>query len=142
MIDPYQIPPGLNPEQERAFKALVENFAQLSYQLRKIRGVVKAGKINGREPSGQKRENAPPSGRTVKPVRAISQFCRQCVGGGGRKRAAKLVRECALVKCDLYPFREGKNPFHKLNLTDEDRKRRSDLAKIRFIGKSASLKSE
>jgi len=141
-MDDHQIPPGLNPEQEQAFKALTKNNAHLSLQLREIRGVVKAGKSNGPVPKGQTLESAPLSGRTVKPVRAISQFCRQCVGGGGRKAAAKLVRECVVVKCDLYPFREGKNPFHKLNLTDEERKRRSDLFKSRMITKSASLKSE
>ena len=142
MIDPYQIPPGLNPEQERDFKALAKSNVHFAKQIRGIRGVIKAGKSNGREPSGQKRENAPPSGKTVKPVRAISEFCRQCVGGEGRKKAAKLVRECKATDCPLHPFREGKNPFHKLNLTDEERKRRADLAKSRFITKSASLKSE
>jgi len=63
-------------------------------------------------------------------------------GGGGRKEASKLVRECPATKCPLHPFRLGKNPYHKLNLTPEQRKRRSDLAKERFIGKSVSFKSE
>jgi len=129
MIDPYQIPPGLNPEQEQAFKALAKSNFHFAKQIRGIRGVVKAGKSDRPGTSGQKRENAPPSGKTVKPVRAISQFCRQCVGGGGRKAAAKLVRECKATDCPLHPFREGQNPYHKLNLTDEERKRRSDLAK-------------
>lgn len=142
MIDPYQIPPGLNPEQERAFKALAKSNFHFAKQIRGIRGVVKAGKSDRPGTSSRTGEDAPPSGRTKKPVKAISEFCRQCVGGGGRKAAAKLVRECVVVKCDLYPFREGKNPFHKLNLTDEERKRRSDLLRSRVITKSASLKSE
>ena len=88
------------------------------------------------------KEKAKASGLPNKPVSAIRQFCIECVGGGGRKTASKLVRECLAAKCPLHPFREGKNPYHKLNLNEEQRKRRSDLAKERFNKKSASFKSE
>lgn len=88
------------------------------------------------------KEKAKASGLPNKPVSAIRQFCIECVGGGGRKRASKMVRECPAVKCPLHPFREGKNPYHKLNLTPGQRKLRSDLAKDRFIGKSASFESK
>lgn len=88
------------------------------------------------------KKKAKASGLPNKPVSAIRQFCIECVGDGGRKRASKLVRECPAVKCPLYPFRLGKNPYHKLNLTSEQRKLRSDLAKDRFIGKSASFESK
>jgi len=88
------------------------------------------------------RDRAMAIGLPTKPIDAMRKFCLECVGGGGRKEASKLVRECPATKCPLHPFRLGKNPYHKLNLTPEQRKRRSDLAKERFIGKSVSFKSE
>ncbi len=124
MNDPYPIPPGLSPEQEQAFKALAESNTRLAGQIRDIRGVVKSGITQGEDPS-MTRKSIPLPDKAVKTVKVIKDFCRQCVGGGGRKAAAKLVRECADVECRLYPFREGKNPFHKLNLSEEQRKRRS-----------------
>jgi len=88
------------------------------------------------------RNKAKASGLPTKTVAAVRKFCLECVGGGGRKRASKLVRECPATKCPLHPFRLGKNPYHKLNLTAEQRKRRSDLAKERFIGKRLSFQSK
>ena len=88
------------------------------------------------------RDRAMAIGLPTKPIDAMRKFCLEGVGGGGRKEASKLVRECPATKCPLHPFRLGKNPYHKLNLTPEQRKRRSDLAKERFIGKSVSFKSE
>lgn len=32
------------------------------------------------------------------------------------------VRDCVVANCPLYPFRLGKNPFKKRNLTEEQRK--------------------
>lgn len=31
------------------------------------------------------------------------------------------VRLCATIKCPLWPYRMGKNPFHKRTMTDEQK---------------------
>lgn len=58
------------------------------------------------------------------PVKAIRQFCRECMGGGSIESTRNLIRDCAAPACPLYEFRFGKNPYHTLNLTDEQRDRR------------------
>ena len=74
------------------------------------------------------------------PALSIHEFCLGCAGcGEERREATRLVRECPQDDCPLHPFREGKNPFRKLNLTVEQRKRRSDLAKSRFSKREVSL---
>jgi len=74
------------------------------------------------------------------PTLSIHEFCLGCAGCGEESRkATRLVRECPQDDCPLHPFREGKNPFRKLNLSDEQRKRRSDLAKSRFSKREFSL---
>ena len=74
------------------------------------------------------------------PALSIHEFCMGCAGcGEERREATRLVRECPQDDCPLHPFREGKNPFRKLNLSDEQRKRRSDLAKSRFSKREVSL---
>lgn len=50
------------------------------------------------------------------PVKAIRAFCLDCVGG-----SANEVKLCPSTKCALRPFRFGKNPFTKRELTDEQR---------------------
>ena len=42
------------------------------------------------------------------PKSAIRAKCVECSGG-----SLKEVAECRVVKCALYPFRMGENPFHK-----------------------------
>ena len=37
-------------------------------------------------------------------IRSIRAFCVDCIGG------AAYVEECSALKCQLYPFRMGKNP--------------------------------
>jgi len=74
------------------------------------------------------------------PALSIHEFCMGCAGCGEESRkATRLVRECPQDDCPLHPFREGKNPFRKLNLTTEQRKQRSDLAKSRFSKREVSL---
>lgn len=41
------------------------------------------------------------------PKTAIRAKCVECSGG-----SLKEVQECRVLKCALYPFRMGKNPFH------------------------------
>lgn len=68
------------------------------------------------------------NGKVPKPVSEIRRFCIGCVGGSvnGRK-PLKMVRECSVVECPLHPFRMGKNPFDKRNLTKTQRKAKADL---------------
>lgn len=33
------------------------------------------------------------------------------------------IKECPVKNCPLYPFRQGKNPFRKRTLTDEQRQK-------------------
>lgn len=53
------------------------------------------------------------------PIQAIRKKCIDCSGG-----STKEVRLCPCKDCDLYPFRMGTNPFHKLSkqkyLVDEE----------------------
>lgn len=52
------------------------------------------------------------------PVKAIREFCIDCCGG-----SRDTVKVCPSVKCALYPFRMGKNPFRqKREMTEEQRK--------------------
>jgi len=68
------------------------------------------------------------NGKVPKPVSEIRRFCIGCVGGSvnGRK-PLKQVRECPVVECPLHPFRMGKNPFDKRNLTETQRKAKAAL---------------
>lgn len=66
--------------------------------------------------------------RITSPQKAIREFCLGCVG-----YSAHEVKMCPSVKCPLYPFRFGKNPFKKKReLTEEQRAAAIErLAKIR-----------
>lgn len=57
-------------------------------------------------------------GRGRVPLKLIRRECLDCNGG------PKGVRECPSVRCNLYPFRMGKNP--NISLSDEEKKRRSE----------------
>lgn len=64
------------------------------------------------------------------PLKAIKLFCVECFGG-----QARAVKQCTAPKCPLYEFRQGKNPYLKRKLTDEQR----ELLSLSFknkIGKS------
>lgn len=50
------------------------------------------------------------------PLKAIRAFCLDCVGG-----SAQDVKECSSKICVLKPFRFGKNPYTKRELTEEQR---------------------
>lgn len=126
----YQIPPGLSPEQEQVFKALAESNAHLTEQLKQIKVVVKDSNVirSGPKNPGHRREKAEIHGPPTKPVSAIRQGCIQCMGGSenGRK-PLKRVRECPAKDCPSHPFRMGKNPYDKRNLTETQRKAKADL---------------
>ena len=65
------------------------------------------------------------------PVKAIREMCIECMGGHETgQNYYKLIERCGSPECALYEFRFGKNPYHKQNLTDEQRKERSDRFKL------------
>jgi hypothetical protein len=65
------------------------------------------------------------------PVKAIREMCIQCMGGrGSRQNYNKLIKECASQDCPVFKFRFGKNPYHKQNLTDEQRQEIAERFKL------------
>ena len=50
------------------------------------------------------------------PVKAIRAKCLDCCG-----QQANEVKMCPAQDCHLYPFRLGKNPYRKRELTPEQR---------------------
>lgn len=68
--------------------------------------------------------------RPTTPLKAIKMFCVECFGG-----QARAVSRCTSLGCPLYEFRQGKNPYLKRELTDEQREQLSLSFKNR-IGKS------
>lgn len=62
--------------------------------------------------------------------KAIREFCIECMGGRGTgQNYSNLIKGCASKDCALFDFRFGKNPFHTMNLSTEERNRRSLAAK-------------
>lgn len=55
--------------------------------------------------------------RPTSPLAAIHCFCDECMGYETRE-----IKNCISTLCPLFEFRNGKNPYHKKNLTDEQRK--------------------
>lgn len=51
------------------------------------------------------------------PLKAIREKCLDCCAGQHAE-----VRICHLTDCALWPFRIGKNPFHKRAMTDKQKK--------------------
>ena len=51
------------------------------------------------------------------PVKAIREFCLSCVGG-----SAAEVKKCHTGACPLNPFRFGKNPYIKREMSEEQKK--------------------
>ena len=67
------------------------------------------------------------------PIKAIREFCINCVGGRSNEGHMKLVRECVSENCELFEFRLGNNPYHTQNLSIEQRQDRSERLKTRLI---------
>ena len=67
-------------------------------------------------------------GKQKNPVKAIREFCLECMGGSRDE-----VTKCSRPECPVYEFRFGKNPYRtKRVLTDEQREElRVRLAKMR-----------
>jgi hypothetical protein len=64
------------------------------------------------------------------PVKAIREFCIECMGGRDSEGHLKRITECGSPNCALFEFRFGNNPYHTQKLTDEQRKERGDRMKL------------
>ena len=64
------------------------------------------------------------------PVKAIREFCIECMGGQESEGHIKRINDCGSPDCSLYDFRFGTNPHHKQNLTDAQRKERGNRLKF------------
>ena len=51
------------------------------------------------------------------PVKAIRAYCMECSNGSTAE-----VKECPVVRCPLYPFRMGKNPYRQRREMSEEEK--------------------
>ncbi len=58
------------------------------------------------------------------PLRAIKLKCLDC-----STYNINEIKECPVKNCSLYPFRLGKNPFRKRELSEEERKKLSERMK-------------
>ena len=57
-------------------------------------------------------------------LRAIKLKCLDC-----STYNINEIKECPVNKCPLYPFRLGKNPFRKRELSEEERNKLSERMK-------------
>ena len=61
-----------------------------------------------------------------KPLKAIREFCIECMGGRDNEDCLKQIKDCGSSDCALFDFRFGNNPHHKQKLTKEQRKEKGD----------------
>ena len=61
-----------------------------------------------------------------KTLKAIREFCIECVGGRENEGYMKHIKNCVSLDCALFDFRFGNNPYHKQKLTKEQRKEKGD----------------
>jgi hypothetical protein len=73
------------------------------------------------------------------PVKAIRAYCLECSCG-----QTSEVKECPVVKCPLYPFRFGKNPYRqRREMTEEEKQVLADRLREARNSRSGSVeKSE
>jgi hypothetical protein len=57
------------------------------------------------------------SNKITNPVKAIRAYCLSCSCGSTAE-----VKECPVIKCELYPFRLGKNPYRQRREVSEEQK--------------------
>ena len=72
------------------------------------------------------------------PVKAIRDHCKWvcCQVSTDNPGSTEAWKECNITTCTLHPFRNGTNPHRSRVLTDEDRRRLSELAKTNFNHRS------
>ena len=78
------------------------------------------------------------------PVKAIRELCIECMGGRDNESYTKLIADCPSSNCPVFSFRFGKNPYHKQNLSPQQRnvlsQRGRDSSLIRLgAGKSTQI---
>lgn len=73
--------------------------------------------------------------RKINTINTTEEFNQEVLGNKNVLRAIHLkcydcsaynineIKECPVKECPLYPFRQGKNPFRKRELTDEQRQK-------------------
>ena len=73
------------------------------------------------------------------PVKAIRAYCLECSCGSTAE-----IKECPVVKCPLYPFRFGKNPYRqRREMTEEQKQVLADrLKEARKSNSGTGEKSE
>ena len=54
--------------------------------------------------------------RPTSPLSAIKEFCLECCGYNSAE-----VKTCTAPNCPLFEFRNGKNPYRKRAMTEEQR---------------------
>ena len=55
------------------------------------------------------------------PVKAIREFCIECMGGRQNDGYMQHIKDCGSPDCAVFDFRLGNNPHHKQKLTKEQR---------------------
>lgn len=72
------------------------------------------------------------------PVKAIRAFCLECSGGSTAE-----VKECPVVRCALFPFRMGKNPYRqRREMTEEEKRALADRLKEARKSVGSSVEKE
>lgn len=74
-----------------------------------------SGETVGKDPRKLPKEQLEHFFDNTSPIAAIREKCLDCCHG------AQEVRYCVAVDCSLWPFRMGKNPFVKREMTEEQR---------------------
>lgn len=72
--------------------------------------LVDEGNLVGKNPSELSLSDLRDLGHPESLPKVIRGKCLDCVGGYEAE-----VRKCVLYNCPLWPFRMGKNPFHKMS---------------------------
>ena len=75
-----------------------------------------------------------------KPLKAIREFCIECMGGRENEGYLKLISNCGSPECAVFDFRFGNNPYHIQNLTVKQRQERSQRFKLVALYKKRSEK--
>lgn len=77
-------------------------------------------------------------GEITNPVKAIRAYCMECSCG-----QTSEVKECPIVKCPLYPFRMGKNPYRqRREMSEEQKQVLADRLKEARNSRSSSVGKE
>lgn len=94
---------------------------------------VDGGELVGRDPRQITAGEFDRAGLVAAPIlEVIRAKCMDCVG-----EQSDEVRKCVSVLCPNWPYRMGANPLRTVNLTDEERERRSARGKAAMAARKA-----